>query len=280
VPAENQNENPLVRTPDPAEAPSTAPLDTEAAQPWNLVPVSATEFARAKKRRNLAIISSALVVIALGAWIYKRNVDPIHALEAFDAGERLQKTARYSQAIVSFDRAISLQPDYAEAYTMRGRTNIALARPLLAIPDFTRVIQLRPRDPQAFLDRGNAHVTLQEWKDALSDFDRAIELDPKLAVAYNLRGSAIRAMGDPQKALPDFIKAVELLPNMDNIYQRGATYQAVGQHERAIDDFSRVISFEPSSAQAYFARSQSFRAIGDMESANRDHRTGRILDGK
>jgi tetratricopeptide (TPR) repeat protein len=87
-------------------------------------------------------------------------------------------------------------------------------------------------------------------------------------------------MGDPQKALPDFIKAVELLPNMDNIYQRGATYQAVGQHERAIDDFSRVISFEPSSAQAYFARSQSFRAIGDMESANRDHRTGRILDGK
>ena len=67
---------------------------------------------------------------------------------------------------------------------------------------------------------------------------------------------------------------------MDNIFQRGATYQILGQHETAIADFSRVISFEPGSAQAYFARSQSFRALGDNAAADRDHRTGRILDGR
>jgi len=67
---------------------------------------------------------------------------------------------------------------------------------------------------------------------------------------------------------------------MDNVFQRGATYQQLGQHELAISDFSRVISFVPSSAQAYFARSLSFRALGDLASADRDHRTGRVLDGK
>ncbi len=252
----------------------------EAAQPWNLVPVSAAEFTKQRNRRKWIVGIAAVVVLALSGWIYKRNVDPIHALEAFDAGERLQKTARYSQAIVSFDRAISLQPEYAEAYAMRARTNISLAKPLAALPDFNKVIELRPREPQGFLDRGTAHVSLQEWPEALADFTRAIELDPKLSAAYNLRGSAVRAMGDPKKALPDFIKAVDLQANMDNIYQRGATYQLLGQHELAIADFSRVISFEPSSAQAYFARSQSFRAIGDTASANRDHLTGRILDGK
>jgi tetratricopeptide (TPR) repeat protein len=268
----------LENVPEPAEPHVQA---TEAdAQPWNLVPVTAAEHAKGPRRAKFLIAAAALVVLAVGGWIYKRNVDPIHALEAFDAGERLLRTARYSQAIVSFDRAISLDPDYAEAYTMRGRTNIALARTLVAIPDFSTVIELRPRDPQAYLDRGTAHVSLQEWPDALADFNRAIELDPKLSVAYNLRGSAVRAMGDPRKALPDFMRAVELLPNMDNIYQRGATHQSLGQHQAAIDDFSRVISFEPSSAQAYFARSQSFRAIGDVAAANRDHRTGRVLDGK
>ena len=265
---------------EPEQIPVTSTPDDESAQPWNLIPVSAEDFAKVQTRRRLIIGTAAVIVLVLGGWIYKRSVDPIHALEAFDAGERLLRTARYSQAIVSFDRAISLQGDYAEAYLMRGRANIALGKPLVAIPDFTKAVELRPREPQAYLDRGTAQASLQDWKEALADFNRAIELDPKLAVAYNLRGSAVRAMGDPGKALPDFTKAMELLPNMDNIYQHGATLQALGRHDAAIDDFSRVISFEPGSAQAYFARSQSFRAIGDLESANRDHRTGRILDGK
>ncbi len=256
------------------------PASEPEAQPWNLVPITAEDHAKVGRRRKLAIWGAAAVILALGGWIYKRNVDPIHALEAFDSGERLLRTARYSQAIVSFDRALSLNSDYAEAYTMRGRANLALAKPVAAIPDFSKVIELRPRDPQAFIDRGQAHVSLREWPEALADFSRAIELDGKLAVAYNLRGSAVRAMGDPRKALPDFVKAVELLPNMDNIYQRGATYQQLGEHEAAINDFSRVISFEPGNAQTYFARAQSFRAIGDMKSAERDHLTGRILDGK
>ncbi len=250
MPEENQFEpQAMEETPAPdssAEPPQAA---------WNVVPLSAEEFAKAQNRRRLVIGSAAVVVLALGGWTYKRSVDPIHALEAFDAGERLLRTARYSQAIVSFDRAIALQSDYAEAYLMRGRANISLARPLVAIPDFTTAIELHPREPQAYLDRGSAQVSLQSWKEALEDFNRAIELDPKLAIAYNLRGSAIRAMGDPAKALPDFQKAAELLPNMDNVFQRGATYQALGRHEEAINDFSRVISFQPDSAQAYFARS-------------------------
>ena len=265
---------------EPNVAPVPEKAEEEAAQPWNLVPVSADDFARVQNRRRWLIGTVAVVILALGGWIYKRSVDPIHALEAFDAGERLLRTARYSQAIVSFDRAISLQSDYAEAYLMRGRANISLARPLIAIPDFTKAIDLRPREPQPYLDRGTAQASLQDWKAALVDFNHAIELDPKLALAYNLRGGAVRAMGEPTKALADYTKAVELLPNMDNIFQRGATYQSLGRHQEAIDDFSRVISFEPGSAQAYFARSQSFRAIGDAASANRDHRTGRILDGK
>jgi tetratricopeptide (TPR) repeat protein len=249
-------------------------------QSWNMVPISAVDHAKPVQRRRILVAIALVLAVGLAVWIYKRNVDPIHALEAFDAGERLMKRARYSQAMVAFDQAIGLDSNFAEAYSMRGRANMALAKPVAAIPDFTKVIEIRPNDPQGYLDRGSAHVTVRDWPEALVDFNKAIELDSKLALAYNLRGSAVRAMGDPRKALADFNRAVELLPNMDNHFQRGATHQKVGEHEAAIADFSRVISFEPSSAQAYFARSLSYRAIGDVAAANRDHRTGRILDGK
>lgn len=253
------------------ESPSAAPV---------LVPVSAEDYAQRRRWLVGGILAAAVAAVGLSAWIYKRNVDPIRALEAFDAGERLLKSARYAQAIASFDLAIALRKDYVEAYSMRARANVSLGRSALAIPDYNKVIELRPEDPHGYVDRGETLIALQEFRDAIRDFTRAVELDPKFALAYNLRGVAWRQMGDATKALEDFEKAVELKQDMNNLFQRGAMYQQLGQHEKAIADFSRVISFEPGSAQGYFARAQSYRAIGDMAAANRDHRTGRILDGR
>jgi tetratricopeptide (TPR) repeat protein len=264
---------------DQLQQPSAeAPPTDEANLDWVLVPVTQVDHDRRRQKTRLLGYGVVVALVVLGGWIYKRSVDPIRALEAFDVGERLAKTAHYQQAIVSYDRAISLKTDFADAYSLRGRANAALAKPQLAIEDFNRVLGLRPRDTAAFLDRGMAHLALEEFSDAVRDFDRAIAIDPQLSIAYNLRGSAIRTMGDPQKALADFNRAVALNPDMDNLFQRGATYQLLGNHEAAILDFSQVISFVPNSGQAYFARALSFRALGDLESAQRDHRTGRILD--
>src|SRR5712671_6574232 len=85
-------------------------------QPAVRVPMSAEDFdGRRRLRRNTLI---ALAVVAAGAagWTYKVYTDPVRAHESYDAGERLFKVASYPQAILAFDRAISLSPDYADAY--------------------------------------------------------------------------------------------------------------------------------------------------------------------
>jgi tetratricopeptide (TPR) repeat protein len=269
---------------DRAARKTTEPEDAlfapdEGELPFVLVPVSEDDHVKRKRRMIFAIVGLVIAAAAFAGWEYKQKTDPLRALEAFDAGERYLRQARYQQAIVSFDRAISYKNDYSDAFLMRGRANLSLGKPLIAIPDFTKVTDLRPRDPIALLDRGQAHMALHEYPEALSDFTRAVELDPKLDTAYNLRGTAVRAMGDPKIALEDFDRAVELRGSMSNYLQRGATYQLLGDHEFAIADFSRVISFEPASAEAYYSRAQSFKALGDLESAARDHAKGRKLDG-
>jgi tetratricopeptide (TPR) repeat protein len=282
------NRNPSEDRAQPAGPPYVDPLEPreftshapEGDVQWVLVPVSAADYARRKRRIKVAAAIFCLAVLALAVWFYKRQVDPVRALEAFDAGERLFRTARYEEAILSFDRAISLKQDFADAYLLRGRAYMNQEKPALAIADFSRVIQLRPQDPEAYLERGLAHLSIEERSAALTDFTTATELAPRLARAFNYRGTALRALGRLREALADFHKAVELDPNADNLFQRGATYQAIGDHEFAIQDFSAVIRILPSSPQAYFARAQSFRALGDFASAQRDHDTGRRLDGR
>jgi tetratricopeptide (TPR) repeat protein len=248
--------------------------------PVVLVPVSAEYVAGRRRRIFMICWSAALLAVGTAGYLYKRSVDPIHAQESYDAGVRLLKIARYSQAILSFDRAIALKPDLIDAYLERGRAFVGDSQTERAIQDFTRVIELRPNDPQPLIDRGMAHIEQKDYQAAIADADKALGIDPKAAAAFNLRGVAHRAMGNLDGALRDFGRAVDLASNETNYYERGATYQLLGEHRRAIADFSQVIAFRPDASAGYFARAQSLRAIGDLQGAEQDYLQGRIIDGR
>jgi tetratricopeptide (TPR) repeat protein len=248
--------------------------------PLILIPVPAEDVERKKRRKVLTVLAALLTVVAAGAWIYKRSTDPLRAQESFDAAQRLFAVARYNQALVACDRAIGLKPDLADAYVLRGRAHMAQYEPERAIPDFTRAIEMRPRDAEVLLDRANAYIDQRNYPSAISDAASALALNPKLSRAYNLRGTVLRALGQPQKAIEDFDQAAALEPNQDNYFQRGATYQILGDHRRAIQDFTLAIAWDPDKAQAYFARAESERAVGEMEQAKADHDRGRYLDGR
>jgi tetratricopeptide (TPR) repeat protein len=256
------------------------PGGSEESAPLVLIPVSAEDESRHRVRTRIAVGTAALIVLGVVGYQYKRSVDPVHAQESYDAGVRLLKIARYDPAIMAFDRATALKPDMVDAYHMRGRAYLGMAKTANAIHDLTRVIELRPSDFDALVERGRAYLELKDFQSALADANRAIELNAKLAPAYNLRGLIVRGLGDPDRALEDLTRAVELAPNEDNYFQRGATYQMLGRDRLAIADFDQLIAFKPGDSPGYFARAKSRRAIGDMAGARADHRQGRIIDSR
>lgn len=243
------------------------------------VPVTAEDEARHKRRTVFAYIAAALLLAVVAQYSYRRSFDPLDARQSYDAGQRLMTIGRYNQAILAFDRATRLKPDFADAYFLRGKAYVADFKTADAIREFSRVIELRPDDPRPFVERAAAYLELKDYQSAIRDADRALVLDPRLARACNLRGVAVRSLGDPQKALDDFNRAVQLAPSADNYYQRGATWQMLGEHRRAIDDFDRMIAADPGGPAGYYARSESRRAIGDIAGADQDRRQGKMIDG-
>jgi tetratricopeptide (TPR) repeat protein len=245
-----------------------------------LIPVTAEDMARRKRRKVLTWVASIVAVLAISGWIYKRSTDPLRAQASFDAAQKLFAVARYNEAIVACDRTIALKSDFVDAYILRGRSHVVLSEPERAVPDFTKAIELRPRDPQAALERARAYIDEQNYTAAISDVASALALDRKLARASNVRGTALRALGDTKGAIAEFGRAAELEPNSDNFYQRGATYQMLGDHRNAILDFTSAIAWSPDQPQAYFARAESERDLGEKEKAEKDHSYGRYLDSR
>lgn len=243
-----------------------------------MVPMSAEDFGRRKRKIVFKWLGAALLVVVLGIWIFRSSSAPQEAQRALDDGEKMLKATRYLDAIQSFDHALARQSNLPRAYLLRGRARAALTQTEAAIQDFTRVIQLQPGSAEAYVDRASAHLEANDYAAVVTDCEDALSRDPQLAYTYTLRGVAFRELGNLPRSLKDFNRAIELAPGVSNYFQRAVTYQALGDHAKAIDDLTEVIALFPASPLGYLARAKSRAASGDPSGAHSDRKTGGILE--
>ena len=260
--------------------PQETPPLREVVSPAPMVPVSAEDFARAKRRIVFKWIGAGLLATAAGLGIYEKSRSSQDGRKALDDGQKMLKAGRYAEAIQSFDRALAADKGMVSAYLLRGRAKVALGQTDPAVADFTKVIQLQPADADAFVERAAIRLQTNSYAAVVADCGEAIRLDPKLAYAYTMRGMALREMGSIASSLEDFNHAVELAPGLDTYFQRAATYQSMGDHRKALADLDQVVSLFPASPMGYLSRAKSREATGDLAGARSDRETGRRLENR
>jgi tetratricopeptide (TPR) repeat protein len=83
-----------------------------------------------------------------------------------------------------------------------------------ALADYNKAISLNPKFVEAYFDRANLKQTqLNDLQGALADYNKVISLNPKLAEAYYNRGILKKnKLNDPQGALADYNKVISLNP--------------------------------------------------------------------
>lgn len=91
------------------------------------------------------------------------------------------------QAIVLLDKAIRLDPNYAEAYVRRGLARSELGQREEAFADLTTGIRLHP-SAEAYAYRALVSIRAKQVRAAHKDLDYSLEKDPKQHLARNIMG--------------------------------------------------------------------------------------------
>ena len=212
---------------------------------WNSIKPLPEEASRrapvtAQKRKQRRLIKRTIGVVAVagtGWYVYDYITSaPERANAQLQAGMQKMQPGAYREAIVRFDRAVSIMPQL----------------------------------PNAYLERGIAHHFLGEIEPALADLDKALELNPDLAAAYNERGAIYHERGETQKAIEELGKSIKAQATTDGYYQRGQAYESLGQHQRAIEDYDQAVAQRREAPYVYRARALAKDKLGDTEGAKQD----------
>ncbi len=128
-------------------------------------------------------------------------------------GLALRNLKRSIEALDSLDRALAIEPNFAEAWGNRGLVLRDLLRYEEAILSFDQVLDIDPINSVALNWRGNICRDQQNFAGAVECYSRALKVRPDYAEALINRSYSYWTLKQPEAALADLERGLSLDPH-------------------------------------------------------------------
>lgn len=233
--------------------------------------------------------------------LYVVTLHPITSRSAFESGLRFLAAKDYTNAMVLFQQAISLEPDapdlyyyvgeiyraqgdyhnardayqeainkdaeFAPAFLGRARANLGLNPKLDVTADLDEAIHLDPNYAEALLARGMYTVDTNPIA-AKADLEKAIEISPDAAPAYLYLADAELTLGENDAALSSALKANQLDITLIPVYLTlGRAYIINNQNDQAINVLQTYTIYAPGDYSAYLLLGTAYNVTDQYDAA-------------
>ena len=179
-----------------------------------------------------------------------------------------------------YTEAISMKPDFLDAYINRGLVNNELQDYEKSIEDYNKAIELDSKCALAYNNRGYTKYKQKDFSGALADYNKAILLNPKFKMAIDNKANLVSevcvaddkdfsekyylSLGIVEVNSGNFAEAVRNLDevlkynkNSDLAYfYKGIAYHSLGNTDKAYENYSKAIEINKKMVDAYFNRGQ------------------------
>jgi TolB-like protein/Tfp pilus assembly protein PilF len=201
----------------------------------------------------------------------------------FHSGKRTLESLQ--KGIESFEKALKLDPAYAEAFSGIADSYTILAifewmRPSEAFPKAREAaeaaVKLKPDLAEAYASLGLVLFQYEwDWAAAEEASKRAVSLNPNYATGHHFYADFLKAMGRFDEALQQINEAKALDPLSLAIGSGvGHVLYLSRQYDQAIEAYRRIVALDPKYLQArlwfgrpYLQKGMYEEAIAELESA-------------
>ena len=202
-------------------------------------------------------------------------------LKYLQANELINKINPESNALAKklAEEAIALDPDYAWAYYILGRSHMvdvwvkASKSPKESIGKAMELVQkaiaLDGTNVNAHSLLGFLYSMTKRHDKAIAQAEKAVALNPNSAVAHFIAGKTLSFAGRWEESIPEYKKAIRLnpIPPANYLWSIGLSYAFTGQYEDAIKWCEKAVHQEPNDLLARMMMTVVYSLSGQDEKA-------------
>ena len=188
-------------------------------------------------------------------------------------GSCLCETGDLNASIISFEKAIALKPDYAEALFNLGVAHQRLNQPEMAIESYEKTLNIQHAYPTVHHNLGIIYFQKDQLNSAIKSFEWAVAYSPNHSKAYYNLGSALQKNRQFENAKKQFEKAISINPNYADAYDSlGILCEIINLPNEALSYFEKALRINPHLTNTYrnLSKLKKFKAkdplISQMES--------------
>lgn len=232
-----------------------------------------------KSRLDFYLLVGAVLITSLyynGSVSNSIKSETNYPVEVFSDEQYFQKglsyfrQSKFSDAIIQYDSAISLNPNYADAFMDRGASKANNGQFEAAIADYLKAEELGFKKSVVYSNLGFAYYSLKQPDSALVYFQKALKIDSSNANAYRWRGEIKYDKNDNKGAVDDYSLAIKYNPSASNHFARGLGYYYLKNYKKAVVDMDKGIELNPNIGQYYYDRGDAKELLKDQDGACRD----------
>jgi tetratricopeptide (TPR) repeat protein len=238
--------------------------------------------------------ASALVLIAcailtwrqLGIWSTPRSLYEYSVVATPDnylaecylgsnlLGDKKMGDERLNEAMIHFERALAIKPDYALARLRRCLVLQKLGRRDEAEAEYYAVLRERPNDPQAEYGLGLLFLNANEPQKAIEHLQISLNAQPDDEGTLLDMGTAQAKVGNEKESIACFEKVIAMFPDHPNPYFEYANALVLFHRDNdAIAHYDKSEQLDPDSELAYVNEANSLRKLGrPADAADRDRK--------
>ncbi len=202
------------------------------------------------------------------------------------------RTEEFKKALAYFEKAIAVDPNYAQAYLGLAKTYGFLwmeryLPPKEVYPRFSaalkRALEIDDTLPEAhYVLAVSAWYFYWNWAQAEAEFQRALALNPNLEEARIEYGWFLASMGRHTEGIAEAKRAVEGDPlSFSANLALGSNYHAARHYDQAIAQYLRTIELDPTDPRGYGFLSSAYTSLGLYDEVVKAHQKEMtVLGGK
>lgn len=149
------------------------------------------------------------------------------------------------------------------------------------IRELEKAVTIMPTFASAYTQMGVAYYRMKNYQKAIENYEKASKLRPMDAITLNNVGTVYFEWGKYKEAEEKFSEAVRVdVRYVDGYMNLGSVYGTIREFDKSINAFQQAIKYAPDNARAHFFLGVTYENMGDKTNAQKYFQIAQQLDPK